>query len=71
MSRNRGVPLTLAAQRLRMSRERVVRRVLTGELLAWKNDEGRWVVDERSLEALCAANARGVASRAALGSVSA
>jgi hypothetical protein len=51
MTAKQGVPLARAAMRLAMSRERVMRRILCGTLQAAKDAEGRWLVDEESLEA--------------------
>jgi hypothetical protein len=45
------LPVALAAQQLRQSRERVVRMILTGRLEGRQKD-GRWLVSLASLERL-------------------
>ena len=50
------VPITLAAQQLGVSRERAMRRVLTGALKGVQRC-GRWYVDASSLRQALRANA--------------
>jgi predicted site-specific integrase-resolvase len=45
---NGAVPMTIAAQRLGISRERVLRWVLTGQLKGHQRD-GRWYADADSV----------------------
>ena len=49
MRKTEKVSATSAAHELRISRERVVRLVQRG-LLDGKNEDGRWLVDPRSIE---------------------
>lgn len=45
-----GVPLPQAALALRMSRDRTMRLVLTGELEGWQGAGGRWFIAPMSIE---------------------
>ena len=45
------VPLTMAAARLRVSYNVVLRLVLRGEIDGRKDDRGRWMVSVRTLDA--------------------
>ena len=60
-----GVPLMMAALQLRRSRESVMRMILTGELHATQQDNGRWLVDAASLSRALEAQGAGAPLTAA------
>lgn len=55
LTNNRWIPASLAAARLGLSREVVVRRLQRGDLLGRATDDGHWEVDPDDLDRFLAA----------------
>lgn len=45
-----GVPVSPAATRLRMTREKLIRRIQLGAIAGGQDESGRWYVDREALE---------------------
>lgn len=50
MPKSRWIPVSIAAARLRLSREATIRRVQRGLLRGRVTDDGHWEVDPRDLD---------------------